>query len=73
MDIGQAVAALREGKRVTRRGWNGRGQYLVLWRPRRDDPIEILPYVAISLVSGSRIPWVCSQGDLLATDWELTL
>lgn len=28
--FGQALAALREGKRVARRGWNGKGMWLVL-------------------------------------------
>lgn len=30
MDIGKAVNALKEGKKVTRTGWNGKGQFLWL-------------------------------------------
>lgn len=30
LDFGQALKALKEGKRVTRKGWNGRGMYLWL-------------------------------------------
>ena len=30
MDIGGAVRAMKEGKRVTRPGWNGRGMWLAL-------------------------------------------
>ena len=30
MNFGQAIEALKEGKKVTRRGWNGRGMYLWL-------------------------------------------
>lgn len=30
MDIGQAVKALKEGKKVARRGWNGKGMWIVL-------------------------------------------
>ena len=30
MDFGKAIAALKEGKKVTRRGWNGKGMYLWL-------------------------------------------
>lgn len=30
MDFGQALRALKEGKRVARKGWNGRGMYLWL-------------------------------------------
>jgi Protein of unknown function (DUF2829) len=30
MDFGNALASLREGQRVARSGWNGRGQWLFL-------------------------------------------
>ena len=30
MDIGQAVGALKEGKKVTRSGWNGKNMFLWL-------------------------------------------
>lgn len=30
MDFGQAIKSLKEGKLVTREGWNGKGMYLWL-------------------------------------------
>jgi hypothetical protein len=33
MDFGDAIRALKEGKRVARSGWNGRGLWLVLVHP----------------------------------------
>ena len=30
MDFGQAIKALKEGKRVSREGWNGKGMFLIL-------------------------------------------
>lgn len=30
MDFGKALEALKQGKKVTRRGWNGKGMYLWL-------------------------------------------
>lgn len=30
MDFGQALAALKGGKKVSRYGWNGKGQWVVL-------------------------------------------
>jgi hypothetical protein len=30
MNFGQAIEALKGGKRVTREGWNGRGMFLIL-------------------------------------------
>lgn len=32
MDFGQALGALKSGRRVAREGWNGRGMWLVLVR-----------------------------------------
>lgn len=33
MNIGQAVEALKEGKKVARSGWNGKGMWIVLMPP----------------------------------------
>lgn len=30
MNFGEAIAALKEGKKVTRKGWNGKGMFLWL-------------------------------------------
>ena len=32
-----------------------------------------LPYVMMFTADGSFVPWLCSQTDLLAEDWELAL
>lgn len=29
------------------------------------------PYVYMKTAQGGLIPWLCSQADLLATDWEI--
>jgi hypothetical protein len=67
MDIGAAVDRLRAGKRVFRAGWNGKGMWLEL---QQEHTKMRLPYVYINTVDGELVPWVCSQTDLLATDWE---
>lgn len=69
-DIGWAIDAMRMGCRVTRAGWNGKGQWLALQVPDQDSKMG-LPYVYMYPVQGLRVPWTCSQTDLLATDWEL--
>lgn len=33
MDFGQALTALKQGKRVSRSGWNGKGMWLAYWAP----------------------------------------
>lgn len=67
--IGWAVKQMQNGSRVTREGWNGKGQFLELRLPVANSRMT-LPYVYITTVSGDRVPWLCSQTDLLATDWR---
>jgi hypothetical protein len=67
--IGWAVKQLQGGYRVRRRGWNGKGMYLELQVPDGDSKMT-LPYVYMRTAQGDLVPWLCSQTDLLATDWE---
>jgi uncharacterized protein DUF2829 len=67
--IGWAIKQIIHGLRVRRRGWNGRGMYIALQMPDSNSKMS-LPYVYISTVHGDLVPWLCSQGDLLAMDWE---
>lgn len=68
--IGWAVKQLHNYQRVRRAGWNGKNQYLQLQVPDERSKMT-LPYVYIHTVQGDLVPWLCSQTDLLATDWEL--
>ena len=70
MDIGQAVNRLRSGDKIARAGWNGKGQYVELQVPDEGSKMT-LPYVLIHTVQGDLVPWLCSQTDLLANDWEI--
>lgn len=72
MDIGWAVSFMDEGGRVRRAGWNGKGMWLALERPN-PKPGQLnmtLPFVYMSTVQSDIVPWLCSQTDLLAGDWE---
>ena len=69
MDIGWAVLQLNRGSAVQRAGWNGRNQYLLLQVPDKNSKMT-LPYVYIHTVQGDLVPWLASQTDLLATDWD---
>ncbi len=68
--IGWAVKQMHNGSAVTRRGWNGKSMYLQLQVPDEHSKMT-LPYVYIKTVQGDLVPWLCSQTDLLATDWEI--
>jgi hypothetical protein len=75
MNFGQALEALKEGKRVIREGWNGKGMWLLLQRPDINSKMT-LPYIYIeypvgniAYPHGSRVPWLASQTDMLSEDW----
>lgn len=68
MDIGKAVKEMWDGQRVARAGWNGKGMWLALQVPDEHSKMG-LPYVYMRTVDGKLVPWLCSQTDLLATDW----
>jgi hypothetical protein len=67
--IGWAVKELQDGQRVQRSGWNGKGMWLELQIPDEHSKMT-LPYVFMSTAQGDLVPWLCSQTDLLATDWQ---
>jgi len=33
--------------------------------------LKFLPYIMMRTVDGSFVPWLCSQTDLLAIDWQI--
>lgn len=67
--IGWAVKELWDGRRVRRSGWNGKDMWLELQKP--DERSEMtLPYVYMFTAQGDLVPWLCSQTDLLANDWQ---
>ena len=68
MDIGIALNYLRQGCKLSRKGWNGPGQYLELQVPDEHSKMT-RPYVYINTVQGDKVPWIASQTDLLAGDW----
>lgn len=75
MDFGGALQTLREGGRVARKGWNGKNMWLQLQVPDEGSKMT-LPYIYIeypaghpAYPSGSRVPWLASQTDLLSDDW----
>lgn len=74
--IGWAVKQLWNGSKVRRAGWNGKGLWLELQVPDEHSKMT-LPYVFINYpddatnTPGARVPWLASQTDLLATDWEM--
>jgi hypothetical protein len=69
MNFGSALILLKQEKRVTRSGWNGPDQYLELQIPDSHSKMT-LPYIYIRTVQGDLVPWLASQTDILAHDWQ---
>lgn len=64
-----ALRLLKQGYRVYRTKWNGKGMWIALQRPDANSA-NTLPYLFLHTADGNRVPWVASQTDLLAEDWE---
>ena len=80
MDFGVALMNLKEGRRVARKGWYGKGQYLELatdisYTSAAGQIINCehaaIGNKAIAFVgtSGVQMGWLASQADMLAEDW----
>ncbi len=69
-DIGWAIEQMRLGYRVRRPGWHGKGMWLSLRHPDTQSEMT-LPYVFMRTADGQKVPWLCSQTDLLSHDWEI--
>ena len=70
-DIGEAVTVMRSGFKVAREGWNGKGMFLYLVEADRAETPHRLEYVMMRTAQATLVPWLCSQTDLLANDWEI--
>ena len=74
MNFGQAIELLKQGSKVARTGWNGKGLWIELQVPDTYSKMT-LPYLYLNYpldaqnTPGSRVPWLASQTDVLAEDW----
>lgn len=83
MNIGQAVEAMKSGKRVARSGWNGQGMF-AYYVPANSYPAQtgvakkffgenaLVPYrayMALKTAQGDVAAWTPSGSDVLADDW----
>lgn len=74
MTFGQAIEALKAGERVARQGWNGKGMWLGLHVGtfvREGAELEYSAYIMMKTADNKLVPWLASQTDMLAEDWEV--
>jgi len=67
--IGWAIKQMHNGEKVRRKSWNEKGMWLALQVPDEHSKMS-LPYVYMKTADNKLVPWICSQNDLLAIDWE---
>lgn len=84
-DFSAALRLIKEGKRVSRSGWNGKNMFVFLvpgstFTVNREPLLSILGegtvvdyhgHVDMRTANGQIVPWLVSQTDLLADDWGL--
>ena len=82
MSFGLAIEAMKKGKKVARRGWNGKNQHIELATRisyMTSEGVfvnvehEAIGNKAIAFcgTSGVQMGWLASQADMLADDWEV--
>ena len=87
MKFGEAIKALKEGKKVAREGWNGKGMFIYLQKGSvvsqarnnildeiiaEKGSVEICGDIDMKAADGKIvIGWLASQTDMLSEDWTI--
>lgn len=85
MTFGIALELLKNGCKVAREGWNGKGMFLYHVPAASYAPCTLIgkecatdggkvpygAYIAMKTAQGNVVPWLASQTDMLAEDWVL--
>ena len=85
MNFSEAMVEIKNGKQIARRGCNGTGMFLYLGPARsfvvnRPPLLGIYPsgteinyqaHIDMKTAQGTCVPWLASQSDILAEDWEI--
>lgn len=82
-DFGQAISELKAGAKVAREGWNGKGMFLYhvpanTYKAQTEaarsvfgEEVPYGAYLAMKTAQGNVVPWLASQTDVLADDWQI--
>lgn len=85
MEFEDALSLIKQGYSVRRRGWNGKGMFIFLvpgsvFKVNREPLLSILgegtevryqSHIDMKTADGSIVPWLASQTDIMAKDWEV--
>jgi hypothetical protein len=87
MDFGEALKSIKNGWRVQRAGWNGKGMFIFLvdgsqFEVNRAPLNKHLPegtivnyhaHIDMKTADDTIVPWLASQTDVLADDWQVVI
>lgn len=85
LDFSDALKAAKQGHRIARKGWSGKGMFVFLvsgsvFKVNREPLLSMLgegtevtyrPHLDMKAADGTIGVWLASQTDLLAEDWEI--
>lgn len=85
MTFSEALDLIKQGHRLQRSGWNGKSMFIFLvngsvFRVNREPLLSILgegtevtyhAHIDMRTADGQIVPWLCSQTDMLANDWQI--
>lgn len=75
LSFGDAIDEMKLGKKVCRKGWNGKGMFLYIHVPIYKGSDEhtdcTLPYIVMYTADLNLVPWLASQTDMLSEDWMI--
>lgn len=87
MNFSDALNKIKDGHQLARSGWNGRGMFIFLvagshFKVNREPLLSIMgegaevtyrPHIDMKDAEGKVVPWLASQTDIMAEDWEVVL
>lgn len=85
LSFGHVIVALKAGLKVARAGWNGKGMFLFLVAGSKfivnrapllgiypeGTEVEYHAHIDMKTAQGYVVPWLASQADMLADDWQI--
>ena len=84
-NLGWAIFQMKQGRKVAREGWNGKGVFIFLTEGRtipnnhersfahfEGEEVVLADHIDMKAADGSYVSgWLASQADLLTEDWVL--
>lgn len=69
MNFSDALDFAKAGGRIQRIGWNGKDMWIEIQIPDQNSKMT-LPYFYMKTADDQLVPWLASQTDILAEDWQ---